>query len=185
MKSAGKFLEYSLAIISSFIVVILFIVGFYYFNPPSSPTGPNQIVINNGDERGKVLACFDAKTKILVADGDSKNIEEVLPGEKVLTRESESSPKLVEAVVSKVEKHVVDQYVVINGDLKVTVEHIMFINREWKPVALAGHGDKLLTEGGKEMEVKSLSIRHGQFEVWNLKIDKYHTYIAGGFYAHD
>ena len=185
MKSTGKFLEYSLAIIASFIVVVLFIVGFYYFNPPSSPTGPNQLVIYNGAERGKVLGCFDAKTEILVADGGSKNIEEVLPGEKVLTRESESSPKLVEAVVSKVEKHVVDQYVVINGNLRVTMEHTMFINRGWKPVALVSHGDKLLTEDSKEVEVKSLSIRYGQFEVYNLKIDKYHTYIAGGFYVHD
>jgi hypothetical protein len=55
MRPASKFLEYSLAAISSFIIVILFVVGFYYFNPPTVPERDSQVTIGKLKEKGKVL----------------------------------------------------------------------------------------------------------------------------------
>lgn len=185
MRPASKFLEYSLAAISSFIIVILFIVGFYYFNPPTVPQRPSEIVINKNLESGKVLACFSAETRILMGDGLEKNIKDLVPGDKILTRENEDSSTLVTTLVSSVEKHLVNRYVIINGAIKVTMEHSMFINGEWTPVALISHGDKLLGKNGQTIEVKSLQLKYGTLEVYNLKVKTYGTYIAGGVYVQD
>jgi hypothetical protein len=131
--------------------------------------------------------CFTAKTPILMADGKYKNIADIQSGEYVLTRESEDSPKLVKAKVLDTYEHWDNRYLVINGSLEVTSHHRMFVNGEWKTAGKIKLGDKLLNKDNQEVVVESLQkrIKEERFKVYNLEIEKYKTYIAGGFYVHN
>ncbi len=132
-------------------------------------------------------SCFTGETLILMADESYKPISEVELGEYVLTKESESSANLIRAKVTKKDEHLVRNYMLINGLLKVTPEHIVFVNGNWKAVGKIEKGDELIGAGGNKIIVESIiPIKESvEIKVYNLEIEKYHTYFAGGFYVHN
>ncbi|MEJ2665475.1 MAG: hypothetical protein P8107_15785, partial [Spirochaetia bacterium] len=77
---------------------------------------------------GEMGGCFAAGTKILMADGTTKPIEDVKPGEMILTFKSEQELKLLPAQVTSVQKAEENSYLLINGFLKITSDHILWIN---------------------------------------------------------
>jgi hypothetical protein len=131
--------------------------------------------------------CFTAKTQILMADATYKNIADIQPGEYVLTRESENSPKLVKAKVLDTYEHWDNRHFIINDFLEATFEHRMFVNGKWKAAKKIKIGDKLLNKNNQEVVVESMEtvVKEEKFRVYNLKIEKYQTYFAGGFYVHN
>lgn len=134
-------------------------------------------------DRGE--GCFAAGTQVLMADGKTKNIEDVKEGEYILTRESETSSKLVKAKVTKTHTIETGGYLIINGNLKVTPNHIMWINNIWKEVGGAQIGDTLLDEKGKQVKIASIEWQRGKFSVYNLTVEKYNTYFANGIWVHN
>ena len=131
--------------------------------------------------------CFTAKTQVLMSDGNVKNIASVRAGEYILTKESESSSKMVRAKVLGVYEHDVSSYILINKYLEVTSEHRIFANNEWKAVGNLEIGDKLLDKNGNEVIVSSIKTveKESNIKVYNLQIEKYGTYFADGFYVHN
>jgi hypothetical protein len=147
--------------------------------------GFNTAVPGGGGGSGD--SCFTAKTQILMADGSTKNIADVQIGDYVLTRKSEICSKLVKAKVLKFYEHPeTDIFTVINDVLVVTPNHRMFINGKWRRVETLKLGDTLLDDKNRKIAVKSIKERRGKTEkVYNLEIEKYRTYFANGFYAHN
>jgi len=129
--------------------------------------------------------CFVAGTKIKMADGSEKNIENIREGDKVLTFADEKSHRLVEAEVVNVISHTVDGYLVINGNLKVTPEHRVFVNGGWQMIGDAKIGDYLLDENGQQVLIESIEVVHQIVKVYNFQTEPYHTYIADGIYVHN
>jgi len=140
-----------------------------------------------GGGAGSGDSCFIAKTRILMADGNTKKIADIQVGDYVLTRKSETSPKLVRARVLKFYEHPeTDIFTVINDVLVVTPNHRMFINGKWQRVETLKLGDTLLDDKNRKIAVKSIKERREKAEkVYNLEIEKYRTYFANGFYAHN
>jgi uncharacterized protein YfaS (alpha-2-macroglobulin family) len=135
-----------------------------------------------GAERG---GCFVAGTKIKMADGTEKNIEQVKTGDTVLTFENEYLRRLVSAPVTATFQHRVQHYLVINGTLKVTPEHRVFINNGWETIGSAKVGDFMADEHGRRVRINSILSRQELVEVYNLSVGGYHTYIADGIYVHN
>jgi hypothetical protein len=129
--------------------------------------------------------CFLADTKIKMADGSEKNIEDVKTGDKVLTFADEKSHRLVEADVVNIVSHTVDGYLIINNKLKVTPEHRVFVNGAWQMIGEAKVGDYLIDEDGKQTLIDSIEAKHELVKVYNLTISPYNTYIANGIYVHN
>ena len=129
--------------------------------------------------------CFTADTLILMVDNTYKPIKDVKQGDWVLTKESESSDKMISAKVIKTFEHTADSYLIINNKLKVTDIHPVFVNGNWKQAKAIKLGDKLLNEEGQEVIVESLEIKRETIKVYNLEIENYATYFAGGFYVHN
>lgn len=129
--------------------------------------------------------CFTPETPILMADGSYKPIKEVKEEDRVLTKESENSDKMVSAKVTKTFEHTVDGYLIINNELKVTDIHPIFVDNKWKQAKAIKLGDKLLNEKGQEVVVESLEIKRETTEVYNLEIEGHATYFAGGVYVHN
>lgn len=128
--------------------------------------------------------CFGAGTKVLMEGGATKNIEEVKVGEYVLTR-SEKDTGLVKARVSKTHKTDVSGYLILNKNLKVTANHILRVNDTWLEAGSVQIGDMLVGSDGKHVDIESIEWQRGRFTVYNLEIEKHHTYFANGIWVHN
>lgn len=129
--------------------------------------------------------CFAGETQITMADGSQKNIKEVKAGDWIKTFKSVSSGQLVEAEVLGTHDVTVSGYLIVNTDLKVTPEHKLFVNDEWKLAGEIKVGDYLINSSGEKEFVTSIEWVRGKFEVYNLKVDKFHTFIANDIYVHN
>jgi len=129
--------------------------------------------------------CFSGETKILLADGKEKAISEIKAGEYILTKEKEQTPKLVKAKVKSVHKAEVAGYLIINRDLRVTENHFLWVNKGWKEAGSIQIGDELVDKNGQKLRVNSLEWIRGKFIVYNLEVEKHHTFFAGGVFAHN
>ncbi len=136
-------------------------------------------------QMGEKGGCFTEKTQILMADGSHKSIRDIQVGDEILTRAEEVSAELVPAKVDDTVRHFVDGYLIINGNLEVTPEHIVFVNNEWDVAGSVEVGDFLAGEDGSEVEVYSVEESDESTWVYNFEVDDYHTYIANGLYVHN
>ncbi len=131
--------------------------------------------------------CFLAGTQILLPGGKTKNIEDIKVGDTVLTRVRENEPGVLSpAIVQGISSHVVDGYLVINNNLAVTQEHKLYVNGKWLEAGRVKIGDALQDKNGKQIVVNSVQkILAPKTMVYNFNVGAYHTYFAGGVYAHN
>ncbi|HUT21862.1 MAG TPA: polymorphic toxin-type HINT domain-containing protein [Candidatus Bipolaricaulota bacterium] len=129
--------------------------------------------------------CFAAGTKITMADGSKKNIEDVKEGDEILTFENERAIKTVSAKVVETFEHTVSGYLLINDSLRVTPEHRMFINSGWQMIGEAKVNDMLMDESGQLVRIEKIAYEREIVKVYNLHIEKYHTFFANGIYVHN
>ena len=144
--------------------------------------------------------CFIAGTKIRMADGSEKNIEDVEVGDKVRGRDG------IINTVRGLERPVIGNRFtfVINKKVEFTGDH-PFLSKEgsWKVADLElfksaprtldsepgklEKGDILVTEDGEE-QIESLeekNERPSEEVVYDLKLDGDNTYTANGFIVHN
>lgn len=150
-----------------------------YFLTKLSSADP--FIIGSAEKGG----CFLAGTKILMADGTFRSIEDIKVGDVILTRESEFSPRLTQDKVVRVFKHEVGEYLIINGFLKVTPIHRMFINGEWKTAGEARNGDWFVDYKGNRVRINSMERIQNKMKVYNFATERFHTYFADGIYVHN
>lgn len=137
-------------------------------------------ISSNGAEKG----CFVGDTQVLTPNG-LVAIEKLHAGDSVLTRESENSSTLVTAKIKSVHKTTVPGYLILNHDLKVTPEHILWINNRWRVAGDIQIGDKVVTSRGGNLIINSVEWQAGVTDVYNLEIERYHTYFAGNIWVHN
>lgn len=128
--------------------------------------------------------CFAPDTKVLMSDGTLKNIENIKAGDYVLTRTDKDS-KLIKAKVLKTHESIVSGYLILNGNLKVTANHIIRVGDSWKEAGSVQIGDVLMSDRGEQVKISGVEWQRGKFTVYNLEIEKYHTYFAGGVWVHN
>ncbi|MCK5017047.1 MAG: hypothetical protein KAS32_08240, partial [Candidatus Peribacteraceae bacterium] len=87
--------------------------------------------------------------------------------------------------VSETFVHGADEYMIINGILKVTPNHPMWINNEWKEINEAKEGDVLRNVDGEDVLVKTIETVLESATVYNLEVSGTHTYYADGLLAHN
>lgn len=151
------------------------------YNSTSSSHSLRQITSLSAEGGG----CFAEDTEILMSDGSRKNIEDVKIGDYILTRKNERDQKLVKAKVTSAHEAEVDGYLIINGQLKITPNHILFVNSEWKQAGDIQIGDALADADGKIIAVDSIEWQQGKFSVYNLEIENQHTFFADNIWVHN
>ena len=161
---------------------------------PSTTYHYRAYASNNGgtsygyDQTFTTTTCFLAGTKITMADGTFKNIEDVQSGEKVKAYDEETNT-VTNAEVVGVFHHSKDQansyYLLINDKLKVTTNHPMYVNNIWTNADQIKIGDLLQDMNGQEVPVFSIYKVFDKQPTYNLKVDKYHTYYAEGVLVHN
>ncbi|HUS60196.1 MAG TPA: MG2 domain-containing protein [Nevskiaceae bacterium] len=140
------------------------------------------IIVQTAEKGG---GCFAAETTVLMGDGKTRPIKDIQVGDIILTRKSPKNTKLVKAKVTKTHSQQVGGYFIINQNLKVTPNHRLWINGNWQEVFNIQLGDALTDFNGREVVVFSLEWQEGKLTVYNLQVDQYQTYFAGGIWAHN
>ena len=130
----------------------------------------------------RVGGCVLAGTRIGMADGSTKRIEEVEVGDLVQGCAIETE-RVTEAAVARVARHGPDEmgdyYLRLNGELCVTPYHPMYANDEWIPAGGLMEGDVLLTAAG-EKAIQSIEVVYDRAPVFDLVLDGPIAYLAEG-----
>jgi len=160
--------------------------------------------LNDGDGCSSVCKieatnCFAAGTKILMADGKEKNIEEIVSGDLILSYDFVSN-KLTTTTVGGCWSGPHDDNYLINENIYVTSEHPFWtIESGWVAIdpnmTLSRHnwlpqqlkiGDHLLNSRGQAIEIFSIEEKFGEIQTYNLiNIEKYNNYFANGVLVHN
>ncbi|MFA7050278.1 MAG: prepilin-type N-terminal cleavage/methylation domain-containing protein [Patescibacteria group bacterium] len=131
--------------------------------------------------------CFLSGTKISMADGSYKNIEDVVVGDVVKSYDF-TTKSLVSGKVSELIKHSSEKtssYLIINKNLKVTHNHEILLNGYWKQIGEARIGDYMQLEDGSFRFVDSIEIVYENVPTYNFEVEDYHNYYAEGILVHN
>ncbi len=139
------------------------------------------IVVNTAEQGG----CFAKGTQVSMSDGSTKSIEDIKPGDVILSRSDDAKEGTAAAKVLKVHKTKDIGYFIINSNLRVTPNHKMWINGSWNLASTIQTGDRLLGSNVQDIKVESIEWLRGNFEVYNLSVEKYQTFFADGVWVHN
>ena len=153
-----------------------------YVQPITRGSDFQEAVPNEGAERG---GCFLAGTKIKMADGTEKPIEEIKIGDKVQTFADEKNSVLESAIVQGKSNHLVGEYLIINNQLRVSLNHRLFVNGKWQYAIFVKIGDELKSSNGQVEKVVTIERKDEKVRVYNFVVNKYHTYFAQNYYVHN
>lgn len=129
-------------------------------------------------------SCFLAGTPVHMADGSEKPIDLVQAGELILAFDEATKSFKADAVKRAFIARE-NGYFVINGRIKVTGDHRFYIKGKWKKARKLRAGDSLLTADGQSEDIASVEKKKGEVLVYNLEVNPYHTFVAGGVVVHN
>jgi hypothetical protein len=122
-----------------------------------------------------------------MADGSSKPIEEIKVGDEVLAYNEKTAATEKNKVTKLLVHDNVKQYLIINGNLKVTPEHRFYTEGKWKRIGVLKVSDKLLKHDGTTQEITSIAKvkLKEKIKVYNFAVTPSRTYFAAGFLVHN
>lgn len=145
--------------------------------------------------------CFPAGTKVTLSGGSTKNIEDIQPGDKVLSENEngKQSVSTVKQLLSPISNNMCTIRYTNGESLDVTKGHPLFTQNGWKaidtnetmkedpgvPVSTLNVGDFMKKDTGTWDQISNISCKDETVQTYNLSVDNAHTYFAGGFLAHN
>ncbi|MDP2938635.1 MAG: polymorphic toxin-type HINT domain-containing protein [Candidatus Omnitrophota bacterium] len=156
-------------------------INFYVAKPPS--TDPSKTLVRRSWIQTGV-GCFLAGTTILMADSTLRPIEQLKTGDEIMAFD-EDSKALVKDRVSKFFQHTADEYLIINHKIKLTANHPVYSNGKWLEIGVLKKGDALFNSEGKPEIIKDIKKIREKVKVYNIEVNPYHNYFAGGILAHN
>lgn len=134
--------------------------------------------------------CFLRGTKVTLADGSLKPIEEITTHDSVLSYNGKSAEP---AKVAKVFIHAKERrYLVIVTDdgrqIKVTPSHPVFTGKDYKDAGTLKKGESLFVLAQGKLQattIKSITVKNETVKVYNIEVAKTHNYFAEGILCHN
>ena len=172
--------------------------------PPAQPTGggtPPADPIEEVKPDPPISTCFIAGTKIKMADGSYKNIEDIAVNDEVITTNA-----ITNTVTHVHDIAPADQSLcTINGKITSTTSHLYMTSRGWAAVDVERAkevykdynleitelvvGDEIHTLSERweiiPEKVTSIDLSTEHIQVYNFTVDNTHTYIANGMIVHN
>jgi len=126
--------------------------------------------------------CFLAGTKVVMADGSYKNIEDIVVGDLVLAYD-EGTGAIANCKVTHTFYHspeeMTEYYLLVNDNLQVTPNHRFYSDGEWVYAGDLEVGDSLLTkELSESYAVSSLEKIYEKVPTYDLEIENLHTFFV-------
>lgn len=133
--------------------------------------------------------CFPAGTKITMDNGELKNIEDVLIGDKILTYNEKSKLNEI-GVVGNLKQHQENSLIKLKFDsieITTTNEHPFYIlNKGWIKASELSIGDFCLTIDGNKLELNSIQSINQESLVYNLlSVSPNHNFYANNILVHN
>lgn len=170
--------------------------------------GSSYVLVSSPIETGKSyitgVCCFDPGSKVLMADGTEKNIEDVEVGDMVMSLDEETGEYVPQKVLATIIREKSDDLVYVNLSngtrIGMRAYHPLLTTEGWKSlrpeqaetvmdvgeVPLLKVGDTLV---GYEENVTIVSIEKREhienYNTYNLTIENTHNYIVEGIVAHN
>ena len=170
--------------------------------------GSSYVLVSSKIETGKSyitgVCCFDPGSKVLMADGTEKNIEDVEVGDMVMSLDEETGEYVPQKVLATIIREKSDDLVYVNLSngtrIGMRAYHPLLTTEGWKSlrpeqaetvmdvgeVPLLKVGDTLV---GYEENVTIVSIDKREhienYNTYNLTIENTHNYIVEGVVAHN
>lgn len=135
-------------------------------------------------------SCFIAGTEITMANGDVKNIEDVIVGDGVLTYNEESGEN-EEGTVGDLKEHQVESVIRLTLDneniIITTQEHPFYINgKGWVKAGEIEVLDTCRKINGEESLVSTVEVLEESHTVYNLlSVSENHNFFANGILVHN
>lgn len=170
-------------------------IQFMEFNTGSTFKGVTAGASGAKGTRGKaadllyVDECFPGRTKIKMADGSVKSIEDIEVGERILSYD-ERKDKIVIRTVKESKymgKKDVYTFVTVSGKkISCTSNHPLLTRDGWKQAIDATSVATTETRTGDYFFESIVGSRFkAKEDVYNLEVEGTHTYIADGFIVHN
>ncbi len=149
-------------------------------NNPVKPEGPQFTDGPPATETG----CFVGSTQVLMADGLTKRIDAIAIGDHVMARDEKTGLVAVGAVDRVFRHHVAETLLlkIDGGEVVETTAGHRFAAQE-RGFVSAGQllpGDRLSTHNERDAAVVSTRARSADATVYNLSVDRLHTFFIGG-----
>ena len=157
----------------------------FWFNRYDSTQEANSLEGITAYDAGGHGGCFVSGTRVSVDNNKSKNIEDIKPGDLVLSKTSPTDRNTVKKRVVAISRAVESGYLIINSNLKITPDHLLLVNGSWSEAAMIQTGNKLLDLNNNEVTVTSLEWQLEKTEVYNLMVEDTHTFFAEGVLVHN
>jgi hypothetical protein len=129
--------------------------------------------------------CFLAGTPILIADGSTKPIETIHPGDQVLAYDKMTAAMRQAEITVPLQSHTADSYLVINGTIRVTPTQPMLSGGKWINAGDLRVGDSLTAAGGGAVPIETIWRHDEQVAVYNFQVGALGSYVAQGVIVHN
>jgi len=124
-----------------------------------------------------------------MVDGLIKNIEEIVPGDFVMSMDIETKTLHPERVVKLlIHENNPGGFLLVNGSLTVTPNHPMWLaeKKAWTRMEHVNIGDEFTDKDGNLVVVKSIEPVPGVYTVYNLHLEgPNNNYFAGDVLVHN
>jgi len=134
----------------------------------------------DANEYGLESTCFLAGTKVVMIDGSYKNIEDVVVGDMVKCYD-QMKREIVDSKVTHVFHHhpeeMEEYYLVINNQLRVTPNHLIYSDGGWIEASDLKIGDSLFYPS-TAYRVHSIDKVFDQVPTFNIEVEGHHNYFV-------
>lgn len=133
-----------------------------------------------------IAACFPPGTLIAGPDNTQLPIEDVRPGDPVTSLDARTRELFVGTVAERLVTSAQD-FVLVNGRLKVTPSHFVFADESWQRAGALKPGQHLLALDGTRPLIEKLErLQPGPSKVYNLHLgNPEHTFFADDILVHN
>ncbi len=137
---------------------------------------------------GTGCGCFIKGTKVIMADGKTREIQNIRPGESILSynliRKKHDKSRVDEL---QIHNNYPGGYFIINNSLRVTDNHHFWVNNNlWQRADTLKRGDFLINSKGRTILIQKIEHVEGNNTVYNLHTSNHvHNYFAEDILAHN
>ena len=140
------------------------------YDPPVSST------FDDDTFGGIVSSCFLADTHVIMASGDSKNIQDISVGELVksydpITQTYHDVPVL--AIHHHRPYEMTPYYLIINDEVQVTPNHLLFVDNQWVRFDTLQIGNTI-----HSYQIHSIKRVYKRVPTYDLTVQNYHNYLV-------
>ncbi|MER5609147.1 Hint domain-containing protein [Micromonospora tulbaghiae] len=135
----------------------------------------------NGTKLAAGLCSFSAETQVLMADGTTKEMQDLRVGDVVAAADPETGKSGAESITNLWIHDDEMRLLTVDGESVATTSGHPFWNASehvWQPAGELEAGDALLTKVGGLVFVRSLSAGIGNQAAYNLRVTGLHTYYV-------